>query len=184
MNKLSKKQVGFTLIEMLAATLIVAIMAGAAIIYYIKAVERMRVTEVVTLMGSVVSAQQHKFLLSRNYTKEWHKLDVQPSQVRVPSANNPYSNEDNTVFYTRGKDSNGQPRSGFAVYFENNGPKWYMVADRVANPDYVYTLIRPFDERRVYCIPAEDNQKSVVLCADFMGVDPEDLLEDPRSEGD
>ena len=184
MKKQPKKKTGFTLLEMVVVVIIVGILASVAVVYYLGALERVRMTEVVTLIGTEISSQQRRYLTVHRYTKQWHMLDAQPSYVRLPKADNEYANgEENTIFYTRGKDGDGNPRNGFAVYFEQIGAEWFMTADRNDSGDkYDYTLVRPFNDTTTYCIPKEGNERSEVLCSDFMGVDDASLLpEDPRT---
>lgn len=183
---LVKKQLtqaaGFTLLELLVVTIIVGILATMAMVYYYGAIERSRMTEVLTLIGTEITAQERRYMTVRRYTKYWHQLDAQPSYVRTPSADNKYANgAENSIFYTRGKDSDGTPKDGFQVYFEQKGHEWYMVADRVSSDDYDYTLVRPFHDQTVYCLPKADSKRAQVLCADFMGVENATLLPaDPR----
>ena len=180
-SSLAKK--GFTLLEIVVAVIIVCILASMAILYYYGAMERLRMAEVVTLIGTEISAQERRFLMSRRYTDKWHQLDVQPGYVRIPKADNEYANgAENTIFYTRGKDENGNPRNGYEIFFEHFGSEWFMTANRVGDQEYDYSLIRPFHDTTIYCIPAAGNLKSEVLCSDFMGVDSADLLpDDPRT---
>lgn len=177
-----KKHAGFTLLELITVVIIVAVLVTMAISYYKRAVENMRMTEVISLMGVEIAAQERFMLLKRHYTKHWHMLDTAPVQVRRAYAENNYSNGvENTVFFTRGKKHNGDPASGFQMYFENIGQSWFVTADRVGDGDFKYTLIRPFDSEQVFCLPGNDETNSINVCLGFMGVDDvSELPRDPR----
>lgn len=177
---------GFTLFELIIAVIITVILVSMAVAYYEHAMENIRKADVVSLMGTEISAQDRYRITKHHYTHAWHNLDTAPIQVRKPSANNPFANGmENTIFFTRGKKEDGEPRHGFQVYFENIGDSWYMTADRVGSTKYGYTLVRPFNTERIYCIPTKQNDVSITICTDFMGVDSEEELpEDPRHTAD
>ena len=181
-----KTQNGFTLLELTVAVIMTVILVTMAISYYEHAIENIRKADVVSLMGTEIAAQDRYRLTKHHYTHAWHHLDTSPIQVRKASADNMFANgKENTIFYTRGKKSNGDPRQGFQVYFEDIGGSWYMTADRVGSRKYGYTLVRPFNTERIYCIPTNQNDVSITLCTDFMGVDTEEELpEDPRHLAD
>ena len=173
---------GFTLMEMCVVIVILGILVAICAVSYEHAIESIRKANVLVLMGTEISSQDRYFLTKRRYARAWHLLDAAPSFVRTPSEDNPYANGlENTIFFTRGKNANGEPRSGFQVYFENIGTAWFMTADRVGSEKYGYTLIRPFDTEQVYCIPTKQNNPSIKICTDFMGVDTVDQIPpDPR----
>ncbi|MCQ2410194.1 MAG: prepilin-type N-terminal cleavage/methylation domain-containing protein [Elusimicrobiaceae bacterium] len=180
---LIQKKGGFTLLEMVVAILIVAILAAMAFSYYERAIERMRISDVLALLGTELSAQERSLLTRHHYTKYWHLLDAVPVYVRTPSSDNAYANgSENTIFYTRGKDPDGQPRQGYKVYFEEIGGHWFITADRVGSDKYDYSIIQPFEDKMVYCVPHIQNDKNQTLCTDFMGVElPSELPPDPRT---
>ena len=175
-------QKGVTFLELSITIIIVAFLFGAAFYYYTGAIENARMTEIVTLMNAEVAAQQRHKATKNRYTYSWHQLDAQPAQVRNASAKNKFANGmKNTIYYSRGKDAAGNPNSGFEVYFEDKGVNWFVVAKRVGHKDYTYTLVRPFQGLRAYCIPAKDNKKDQKICMHFMGVDTlRKLPADPR----
>ena len=173
---------GLTLLELSVTIVIVAVLFVVAFFYYKSAIERVRMSEIVTLMNAEVTAQLRNKATKGRYTLSWHQLDSQPVQVRNASANNRYANGlENTIYYTNGKETDGTPRSGFQIYFEDKGTNWFVVAQRVGHGTYTYTLIRPFYEGRTYCLPAAQNKKDQNVCMKFMGVEtPENLPADPR----
>lgn len=183
---MKKLQSGFTLLELIITIIMAAILVAMAMAYYEHAIENIRKADVVSLMGTEISAQDRYRLTKHHYTHKWHNLDTAPVQVRKPSADNLFANGmENTIFFTRGKKANGEPRQGFQVYFEDIGGSWYMTADRVGSTKYGYTLVRPFNTERIFCIPTNQNEVSITICTDFMGVDTvEELPEDPRHQAD
>ena len=74
---------GFTLIELLVVVLILGILAAMAMPQYFKAVERSRMTEAVTLLSNIASAQQRKYLQINKYATDYRGLDVAPAGLRV-----------------------------------------------------------------------------------------------------
>lgn len=172
-------QKGFTLIELVIVIIIVAILAGFAVMYYGRFIERMRIAEVDTLAGTCLSAQERTFLKFQHYTPYWHQLDAAPLPVRTPKDGNDYANgKDNTVFYTRGGVLTGIPNPGFAVSFEQDGTdRWFMVARRVGKGGYSYQLVRPFDSSRTVCVPTWTNEQDVAICMEYMGVTETSELE-------
>ena len=173
---------GFTLLELCICVIMVAILASMAISYYEHAMENIRRADVLSLLGVEVTAQDRYRLTKGHYTRYWHELDTAPVQVRRPKADNAYANGmENTIFYSRGKKANGEPRHGFEVYFDQVGDRWFMVGNRVGSDKYKYVLVRPFNSDKVYCIPKNDYDKSIAACLDVMGLENEsDLPGDPR----
>lgn len=184
------KNRGFTLIETLVVVLIVAILAAVGWPSYQRFIERMRMADALVLIGTERAAQERYRLSKHQYTKYWPKLDAVPVEVHSPintdGSGKGYLSSDGTVFYTRGgaelDDADRKP--GFAVKFEElDGGNWFITADRVGGAwgRYKYTLVRPFEDARTFCIPDLTHEDSVLMCTDFMGVDtPEELPADPR----
>lgn len=174
----SKK--GFTLMEMVVVVIIGAILAVYAVPAYQRFLERSRTAEAVSLMGSMVLAQERYHVKRDQYTPKWSFLDAAPEPVRHPNKNLNYSNDAQTIFYTRGG-GEANPNNGYAVWFELGQRGNFVIAKRVGNEKYNYEIVRPFHERKFYCLPDVDNEDSINVCLDFAGVDSVDQLpQDPR----
>ena len=174
---------GFTLLELVVVVLIIAVLATVAVTYYGKAVERVRIGEAESLMGTMLSAQERFFLRRQQYTPYWHQLDAAPVAVRTPKEHNDFANgAENTIYYTRGGVESGVLNEGFAISFEQDATdKWFVVARRVGKSDkYTYHLVRPFGSTQTVCVPVWENENDVSVCCDYMGVDNQtDLTGDP-----
>lgn len=174
---------GFTLIELLVCIIIVAILSSISVLWYGRFIERMRMGEADTLIGTMIASQERTFLRLQRYTPYWHQLDAAPIAVRVSKDQNDFANgKENTIFFTRGGVLSGVPNEGFAVSFEQDATgRWFVVAQRVGKGEYTYHLVRPFDDTQTFCVPVWDNQKDLDICVDYMGVEgPGDLSADPR----
>ncbi len=177
---------GFTLMELVVVIIIIAILASFAWPSYQRFVERMRLAEADSTMGSAVQAQDRYFVKRSQYTRYWHHLDAVPRPVERPAEGNDYANgAENTIYYSNGgaNKSKEEARPGFAVSFEVDGAnRWFAVARRVGKGKYAYTLVRSFDGHQTVCLPEEGNEDSLRICMDFIGVTvPEELPRDPRS---
>ena len=183
MRGLLTNKTGFTLLELCIAVIMIALLVTMAISYYGHAMENVRLSDAVSLMGVTVASQERYMLTQHHYTHAWHKLDAAPIPLRFPTAHNSFANgTENTIYYTGGKKSDGEPANGFKVYFEEIGTSWYMTADRVGSSKYSYTLVRPFNSDRNVCVPNGERANNIKICLDVMGLDdPSELPPDPRS---
>ena len=67
---------GFTLIELLVVVLVIGILASVALPQYQKAVEKSRIAEALTLVRSIVQANQAHYMATGEYTKHLDELDI------------------------------------------------------------------------------------------------------------
>ena len=68
---------GFTLIELLVVVLIIGILAAVALPQYQKAVEKSKVAQVLSLLKTVVQAEESFYLSNGYYTSDLGKLDIE-----------------------------------------------------------------------------------------------------------
>jgi len=73
MNKIRK---GFTLIELLVVVLIIGILASIAIPQYFKVVEKSRVSEAMSLIAAIKSAEERFLAKGGSYTSNFTQLDI------------------------------------------------------------------------------------------------------------
>lgn len=154
---------GFTLIELLVVVLILGILAAMAMPQYFKAVERSRMSEAVSLLGSIAQAQQRKYLQINRYTTAFSGLDVAPKGASADT------------FCTKGAPSAGScGANGNGFKIEISGTSYQegkSVATRVSpnTLQYNYTLTRYYANNATTCTGTDTNGKA--LCADFCGID-------------
>lgn len=152
---------GFTLIELLVVVLIIGILAAMAMPQYFKAVERSRMTEADTLLGSIAQAQRRKFLQTNRFVTNYRALDVSPKD------------SNGSTYYTKGNPTTGANGNGFAVVlFGDTFQTGIATATRHAATgalQYKYSLSRYYQGDNVTCNGENDAGKE--LCADFCGID-------------
>ena len=144
---------GFTLIELLVVVLILGILAAMAMPQYFKAVERSRMSEAVSLLGSIAGAQQRKYLQINKYVTDYRGLDVVPAGATGDS----YTTSDNGFTITIAGDGY-EDGVATATRYSKNG-----------SLNYNYNLTRYYASNLTQCNSDENNGKA--LCADFCGID-------------
>ena len=160
-----KTNKGFTLIELLVVVLIIGILAAMAMPQYFKAVERSRMTEADTLLGSIAQAQRRKFLQTNRFATDYRGLDVSPK------------GSTGALYYTKGNPTTGAGGNGFGVSLsgtdfggEHGGKATATRYAASGNLQYEYNLVRYYQSDNVTC-NATANSAGAELCADFCGID-------------
>ena len=167
-----RRKQGFTLIELLIVVLLLGLLATMALPYYMRAVERSRMAEAITLLENIASAQQRKYMQVNRFMNNFTSLDVA------------LSGASGSVYYTKGNAQTGANGNGFAItlYPSNSYPTGYAEAVRFLDQSelrYQYTLKRLFGSNNTTCSGAEPNGQK--LCADYCGI--EDPVESCCSDG-
>ena len=137
-KKKNNKKNGFTLIEMLVAVLILAILVAIAVPTYFRAVEKSRTSDPINTLKSIAKAEQVQRLRVGEYTNQAQDLDL---ELRDYPAGNTVAGD---TFQSQYFD--------YKVYGEDEGAA--TATRKSTNPDDVYELSVDYSSGEIFCRPA------------------------------
>ena len=125
---------GFTLIELLVVVLIIGILAAVAVPQYQKAVDKSRVSTLISNVKAIKDAQELYYLANGQYASSFDELEVQPPNGELTSKTDTQWNYKNGDIYRMFTNEDGtqsiKARPGtLAVWFE-----WYLEHHTTDNP--------------------------------------------------
>ena len=128
---------GFTLIELLVVVLIIGILAAIALPQYMKAVEKSRATEAITLLQQATKAEKLYKLARGEYTNDLDALDIQMPKI-CGSINAAFSANFRIIVSTLGNTTMGGGQDSFALR-----------ASRIRDTDVYYIIMKYYNGKEV-----------------------------------
>ena len=136
--KKKKKNKGFTLIEILVAVLILAILVAIAVPSYMRAVERSRTSDPINTLKSIAKAEQVQRLRAGEYTNQTQELDLQLTDY--PAGNTVAGDTFEGQYYT------------YKVYGEDEAAA--LAKRKTTDPEEEYELSIDYGTGEIFCRPS------------------------------
>ncbi len=117
-----KNKKGFTLIELLVVVLIIGILAAIALPQYNLAVEKTKTVEALTVLHSIVRAEQSYYLAKNAYTTSFDDLDISlPGNKVAPFEIELSSGWKIIIYSTIYVYAENKPRTNTLAFYYSNG---------------------------------------------------------------
>ena len=159
---------GFTLLETLIVVFIIVILFSIALPQYLKAVERSRMAQAVSLLANVAQAQEIKFIQLGHFISTYNGLGMGPRGASTDK----YCTQSAQAASSYTSDACGS-EAGFVVRLspdtEYNEGKAQALRTGNSFLQYRYELERYYANYGTLCRALNENAEA--LCADFCGVD-------------
>lgn len=167
---------GFTLIELVIAVIIIAVLASLAAPIYFRSVETAHAAEADMWLNNVVRAQQrYQVRRAGLFSNTWYTLDIAPESMLSQD----YYQAASYCLNDAVQPLNGDcVNNGFKITLYGRNPADAgVVAERVNDGRYSYKLARFYDdeEQTLYCAAgAEHPENDRDMCALILGLETYD----------
>ncbi len=143
---------GFTLIELLVVVLIIGILAAIALPQYMKAVEKSRASEALTLLGNLANAEHIYNMSQGTYTEDLAALDI-----TLPCVSGKFVNTNNFKIESK-VTSTG---------FEATASRITSAGSAFTSGDRAYSIKAEIDANGVMtrtCVPKTGDTAAAAMC--------------------